>query len=168
MCDVSAMKAQGAPRPKPGGWRASRRRLEGGSAEGSALADALYTPVLFFLLLIGLAFALVGVWRIGATMSAEAGALVDARAPGGGGADTARAAQQEALSTWADAAGGQTSLSVGPGGRAEKVGFQASVTLRVGIFGNWTFSLPGQGQSRRERFYVGPAVCDDVTGECHE
>ena len=143
-----------------------KRRLEGGSAEGE-FAFTIYTPYLFALLLVGLAFALVGFWRIGATMSAERAAAANGVSAQGSNASVAQAVQQQALDTWANARGGQVGLSAGPGQRSDTLTFSARATLRTGFLGNWEFSLPGQSERRRERFYSGPAVCESVA-ECHE
>lgn len=144
-----------------------RLRLEGGSAEGGELAFTVYTPVLFALLLVGVAFALIGFWRSGATMSAERGAAANGVAPGGSSAATAGAAQADAFETWAGASGGRTALEAGPGYRSDTLTFAAEAELRTGLLGAWTFALPGQGAARRERFYAGPPVCPP--GEaCHE
>ncbi len=144
----------------------ARRHLEGGSAEGE-FAFTIYTPYLFALLLVGLAFALVGFWRIGATMSAERAAAANGVSAQGSNASVALAVQQQALDTWANARGGQVGLSAGPGQRSDTLTFSARATLRTGFLGNWEFSLPGQSERRRERFYSGPAVCESVA-ECHE
>lgn len=144
----------------------ARHHFEGGSAEGD-FAFTIYTPYLFALLLAGLAFALVGFWRIGATMSAERAAAANGVSPQGSSASVARAAQQQAFDTWADASGGAVGLSAGSGQRSDTLTFAARATLRTGFLGNWEFSLPGQSERRRERFYSGPAVCDSEAN-CHE
>ncbi len=147
--------------------RRGRRRLEGGSAEGGSLAFIVYTPYLFGLLLVGLAFALVGFWRVGATMSVERGAAANAVSPGGSSAAGARSAQQQALDTWANASGGQVTLQAGPGQRSDTLTFSSRAILRTGVFGNWEFGLPGQSERRRERFYSGPPACEGPE-VCHE
>lgn len=144
----------------------ARHHLEGGSAEGD-FAFTIYTPYLFALLLVGLAFALVGFWRIGATMSAERAAAANGVSAQGSNAAVARSAQQQAFDTWANARGGDVDLSAGPGQRSDTLTFSARATLRTGFLGNWEFTLPGQSERRRERFYSGPAVCESEVN-CHE
>ncbi|MEO6060624.1 MAG: hypothetical protein ABIQ99_01645 [Thermoflexales bacterium] len=144
----------------------ARRHLESGSAEGE-FAFTIYTPYLFALLLVGLAFALVGFWRIGATMSAERAAAANGVSAQGSNAAVAQAAQQQAFDTWANARGGEIGLSTGPGRRSDTLTFSARATLRTGFLGNWEFTLPGQSERRRERFYSGPAVCE-TEANCHE
>lgn len=153
--------------PVPGLRCRFRLRLEGGSAEGGELGFALYTPSLFLLMLAGVAFALIGFWRSGATMSAERAAAANAVASGGSNASAARAVQADAFATWASASGGDAVLVAGPGRRSDTLSFAAEAEFRTGLFGVWTFALPGQGSARRERFYAGPPVCP--AGEaCHE
>ena len=94
-------------------------------------------------------------------MGVKGGAAQGANAAG------ALAVQQQALDTWANARGGQVGLSAGPGQRSDTLTFSARATLRTGFLGNWEFSLPGQSERRRERFYSGPAVCESEA-ECHE
>ena len=148
------------------GGVSARHHLEGGSAEGD-FAFTIYTPYLFALLLVGLAFALVGFWRIGATMSAERAAAANGVSAQGSNASVAQAAQQQAFDMWANARGGDVDLSAGPGQRSDTLTFSARATLRTGFLGNWEFSLPGQSERRRERFYSGPAVCESEAA-CHE
>ncbi len=148
------------------GRLSAKRHLEGGSAEGD-FAFTIYTPYLFALLLVGLAFALVGFWRIGATMSAERAAAANGVSAQGSNAAVARSAQQQAFDPWANARCGDVDLTAGPGQRSDTLKFSARATLRTGFLGNWEFTLPGQSERRRERFYSGPAVCESEVN-CHE
>jgi hypothetical protein len=157
---------EGGPLSQAEGRASARHHLEGGSAEGD-FAFTVYTPYLFALLLVGLAFALVGFWRVGATMSAERAAAANGVSAQGSSASVAQAAQQQAFDTWANARGGQVGLSAGPGQRSDKLTFSARAMLRTGFLGDWQFSLPGQSERRRERFYSGPAVCESEAS-CHE
>jgi len=149
-------------------WHQARGRLaqawrqsEGGSIDGGSYADVVYLPFLLALLLLGLFFALVGFWRVGASYSTQTSAQVGAVSPGNGG---------NVLTTWWSGWTGGNFPSGGfaldTSGRAVRSNVETAKTFDFFGFGEWEVPIGGQTSSRSERFYPGRPVCDE--NGCHE
>ena len=133
------------------GWS---RRAESGSFEGGTFGDLAYMPFLVGLLLVGLVFALVGFWRVGASYSAQYSTQVGSVAPGqGGNVLTAL------WSGWShdNATGGGFALE--PGERNVRTSIDRATTFSFLNFGAWDLQVDASTNARSERFYPGGPVC---------
>lgn len=126
--------------------------------EGGTFGDLAFIPFLTALLMVGLFFALIGIWRVGASFSSQLSADTGAVAPAQGAS-----ALQTYWSWWggANASGGGFTLT--PENRTVRSNVNTSFTFDYFGFGSWTFGIQGQTQSRSERFYPGAPVCAGAT-----
>lgn len=133
------------------------RRAERGDMGGD-YAFIVYSPFLLGVVMVGICFALIGFWRIGASYAAQHSAQVGAVNPAG-----APAARDAYFTDW-------TNASSAPGGtfgvdapnRTTASAINTQQTFKyMDYFGPWTFQIGGQTQSRSERFYPGKPVCNE-------
>lgn len=136
-------------------WIAVRRAERGDM--GGDYAFIVYSPFLLGVLMVGICFALIGFWRIGASYAAQHSAQVGAVNPG-----SATAAQNAYFTDWtgaASVAGG--SFGVDAPNRTTTSAINTQQTFQyMTYFGPWTFEIGGQTMSRSERFYPGKPVCN--------
>jgi hypothetical protein len=137
------------------GMRNIHRRAERGDV-GGEYAFIVYSPFLIGVLMVGICFALIGFWRIGASYAAQRSAQVGAVNPG-----QAMTAQSAFLTDWTNAS---SAPAGGFGVNAPNRTATSSVNTRQAFeyleFGEWTFEIGGQTMTRSERFYPGRPVCN--------
>jgi hypothetical protein len=130
------------------------RRMESGNVDG-IFADLQFIPMLFALVVVGLFFALIGFYRVGASFATQEGALVGAASPGTG--------QQMLTSSWIDwtlGNGPSDGFVVISADRAVQTNLSTSGTFDYLGLGPWTMQILGQTYTRSERFYPGGPVCN--------
>ena len=137
------------------GVAALLRRMESGSADGGTFADIQFTPMLFALVVVGLFFALIGFYRVGASFSTQEGALVGAASPG-----TGQAMLTSSWIDWTRSNGPSNGFAVMPASRAVQTNLSTSGTFDYMGLGAWTMQILGQTYTRSERFYPGGPVCN--------
>lgn len=132
------------------------RRIEGGSSGGDDFAFVTYGPFLLAILLIGLCFAMIGFWRIGASYATQRGAQVGSYNPG-----QASDAQQSFFFDWTNASSApSTNFSNQAGDRRSTSTLNSNKEFSSYVFGDWSFDIDAQTQTRSERFYPGAPVCN--------
>ncbi len=137
------------------------RRAEHGSAEGGTFGDIAFIPLLTGLLMVGVFFALLGFWRVGASFATQRSAETGAVASGQGGASLA-----SYWSWWGGANPTGGGFVVTPRDRSVRSNVSTSFTFDYLGFGPWTLPINGQTQSRLERFYPGAPICvGQICGE---
>jgi hypothetical protein len=137
-------------------------RAESGSSGGDDFAFVAYTPFLLGVLFVGILFGMLGFWRVGASYATQRGTQVGAVAPSRGSATIG-----DLYISWSNA---QSTPSSGFGvvedDRITIGSTDFTRTFEFGPFGQWTFGVGAQTQTRSERFYGGAPNCED--GECNE
>jgi hypothetical protein len=132
------------------------RQVEGGSSGGDDFAFVTYGPFLLSILLIGLCFAMIGFWRIGASYATQRGAQVGSVRPSAAGA-----AQTSFFVDWTNAGSAPPSnFAFNPGDRTSTSSLNSTKEFHSYTFGDWSFSVNAQTQTRNERFYPGAPICD--------
>jgi len=134
----------------------SLRRAESGNAGGD-YAFTVYSTFLIGVMMVGICFALIGFWRIGASYAAQRSAQIGAVAP-----DKGMPALSAFFSDW-------TGASSAPGGFGVDVSSRTAISSintqqsfqYMDYFGKWTFQIGGQTMSRSERFYPGKPICNE-------
>lgn len=133
-------------------------RFEHGSVEGGIFADLVFMPMLFVLVIMGLFFALIGFYRIGASYATQQSALIGSVSPGTG---------QQALSTswlnWTTYAGPDYGFSYNPSTRSAQSTLNTSGTFEYYGLGPWIMQIMGHTYTRSERFYPGGPVCNGTS-----
>ena len=131
------------------------RRAENGSVEGGTFGELAYMPFLIGLLLVGLVFALIGFWRVGASYAAQYSAQIGAVAP-----DEGATVLTALWNGWShdDMPTGGFALEAGDRNVSANIG--RSTTFNFYTVGSWDFQIDAQTHSRSERFYPGGPVCD--------
>jgi hypothetical protein len=133
--------------------------------DGGTYGDIIYMPFLIALVLIGMAFALVGFLRVGASYAVQYSAQVGAVAPEEGGNVLAILWRG-----WSNADGQSGSFAVDEEARTVTANVNTATSYDFSAFGMlpWTFSIGAGGELhvRSERFYPGEPVCDE--GGCGE
>ena len=130
------------------------RRAEQGSTDGGTFGDIAFIPYLTALLFVGVIFAHVGFWRVGAGVATQLSAETGAVAPSRGAPSLITY-----WSWWGGANGTKGGFAVMPQSRSVRSNVATTFTFNYFGFGPWTFSVNGQTQSRSERFYPGKPVC---------
>lgn len=131
------------------------QRAENGSVEGGTFGELAYMPFLIGLLLVGLVFALVGFWRVGASYSAQYSAQIGAVSPNEG--DNVLTVLWNGWSHDDMPTGG---FALEAGDRNVSANIGRSTTFNFYTFGTWDLQVDAQTHARSERFYPGGPVCD--------
>ena len=129
--------------------------------DGGSFSDTVFVPFLFGLLLVGLFFALIGFWRVGASYATQLSAQRGSVAPAEG--DDALSALWRIFTNGDVPNGG---FAVDADSRTVQSDISASQTFDQQQFGTWTAPINAQTRTRSERFYPGGPVCDG--GTCSE
>jgi hypothetical protein len=142
------------------------RLLERGDS-GENFSFIQYTLFMFSLVLVGIVFAMIGFWRVGAVASNE------------------RAAYYSSISSTYNVQSGQQAAFFGFTGGSGSVGSVQTTADRITdvrmttgstyqhqlnngnfSFGRWDFVVAGGAAKRVERFYAGPPPC--ASQDCNE
>ena len=152
----------GSRRLAHGPLRASRirpwlRKAESGSMEGGNFGDLLFTPYLIGLMLVGLIFALVGFWRVGASYATQRSAQIGAVSPEDGSA-----ALNAFWQGWSNNSVPRGGFTVDEANKTVSANIDAQASFQYADFANWAFDIQSGGHMhiRSERFYGGGGVCD--------
>ncbi len=137
------------------------RKAENGSMDGGTYADIVFIPYLVGILVVGIFFALIGFWRVGASYATQMSVQVGSVAPGEGGATLSGT-----WTLWTNSAGPATGFSLNSAERTVSAELNTEQTLDYVGFGPWVMTIDGQTTSRSERFYPGGPVCNGT--ECGE
>ena len=137
------------------------RSAQAGSMDGGSYADIVFIPYLVGVLVVGIFFALIGFWRVGASLATQMSAQVGSVAPGEGDSTLSGA-----WAIWTNTAGPGTGFSVNSDDRTVSAELNTGQTLDYVGFGPWVMTIDGQTSSRSERFYPGGPVCNGT--ECGE
>lgn len=131
------------------------KSCERGSMDGGSFGDIIHIPFLIGMLVVGILFAMIGFWRVGASYSAQVSAQAGSVAPNEG---------DGMLTGWWSIWSGDDStpgdFNVNSGDRAVRSNINTSEDFDFLGFGPWHFTIDAQAQSRSERFYPGQPVCD--------
>jgi len=139
------------------------RRVESGSMEGGTYAEIAYEPFFIAIVLLGVIFAMLGFWRVGASYATQTAAQIGAVAPSEG--NTALA---DVWVAWTHANAPSNGFQVDVEGRTVSAHLSTSASFNSNIFGPLTFAITAgtNTATRSERFYPGQPVCDE--NGCHE
>lgn len=128
---------------------------ERGNMDGD-YAFIVYSPFMIAVLMVGICFAMIGFWRLGASYSAQRSAQLGAVSPGkANGALTAYFVDWTNASSVAGA-----SFGVDAPNRTVTAALRTHQTFEYQSFGPWNFGIEGQTLSRSERFYPGKPLCN--------
>ena len=143
--------------------RSALRRAECGSADAGTLGDIIYIPYLVGLLLIGLMFALVGFYRVGASYAVQLGSQIGAVSPQNGNAAIASYWQ-----TWMNSNTPTDAFAVDNQDRTVSASVNTSQSFNSNIIGPWQFAINAGSNMhvRSERFYPGQPACEG--SNCNE
>lgn len=129
--------------------------------DGGAFADVAFIPYLIGVMIVGIFFALIGFWRVGASFSAQISAQAGSVSAADG--DVALSASWQ---LWTQDDGPASGFSVNPTDRSVNAELHTGRDLDYLMFGGWQLPIGAQSQSRVERFYPGGPECSD--GVCDE
>jgi hypothetical protein len=136
-------------------------KAENGSMDGGAFADVAFIPYLIGVMIVGIFFALVGFWRVGASLSTQISAQAGSVAAADG-----NAALSAVWQLWTRDSGPAGGFSVNPTDRSVNAELLTGRDMDYLMFGLWQMPIGAQSQSRMERFYPGGPECSD--GVCDE
>ena len=136
------------------------RRAESGNLDGE-FADLAFLPLILGVLLLGIAFAMVGFWREGAGYATMNSAQVGAVAPSRG-----NSVQWSFWTGWTNAGSLNGGFAVDAPNRSATASMNMSQDFSFVWLGPWTFSIAAQTHTRSERFYPGGPICSG--GSCNE
>lgn len=136
--------------------------------DGGSYGDIIFMPYLIGLLLVGLLFALVGFWRVGASYATQRSAQIGSVAADGEAAGNAALSAIWRGWTGRDLASG--GVTVDAQDRSVGANINAMVNYDSALFGGWSLPISAGGQMsvRSERFYPGQPVCDEDGANCGE
>jgi hypothetical protein len=131
-----------------------RYRVESGSADGGTFSDIVFIPYLVGILMLGIFIALVGFWRVGASLASQMSVQVGSVAPTQGDSTLVGA-----WNLWTNSAGPSNGFTVNSSQRTVSGQINTSQIFNYLGFGPYSVSISAKTEGRSERFYPGGPVC---------